>query len=177
VGGFLPPAPAAAAAPDPAVVAQLAIAQMNLRAIDIGIVPENTPGSVGLVGLPVWMWVDQPGPSTYGPATATVSAGGVTVTATATVQRTVWNMGDGRSVTCTTAGTPYADSYGEQSSPDCGHRYRQTSSREPGGSYTVTATSYWTVNWSSGAANGTIPLQFTQATQIEVGELQVIVTD
>ena len=50
--------PAGAAAPvDPAVVAQSIVEQMELRAITIGMVPEDRPGSLGVVGLPLWMWV------------------------------------------------------------------------------------------------------------------------
>jgi hypothetical protein len=166
-----------AAPPDPAVLAQQAVDAMGLQAIEIGIVPEATPGSMGLVGLPTWMWVDQPSENTYGPISRTVAAGGVSVTATAEVNSIVWSMGDGRSVTCTTAGTPYADSYGRQSSPDCGHTYTRTSAGQPGGAYTVAATSSWTITWAGGGQTGTIDdISFTQQAQVQIGELQVIQT-
>ena len=52
--------PAGPAAPvDPAVVAQTIVSQMELRAFDIGMVPEDRPGSMGIVGLPMWLWVTQ----------------------------------------------------------------------------------------------------------------------
>ena len=166
-----------AAPPDPAVLAQQAIDAMQLRAIEIGIVPETTPGSMGLIGLPTWMWVDQPTENTYGPISRTVAAGGVSVTATAEVGSIVWSMGDGHSVTCTTTGTPYADSYGRQSSPDCGYTYTRTSAGQPGGAYTVAATSSWTVTWAGGGQTGTIDdISFTQEAQVRIGELQVIQT-
>ena len=166
-----------AAPPDPAVLAQQALAAMQLQAIEIGIVPEAAPGSMGLVGLPTWMWVDQPAENTYGPISRTVAAGGVSVTATAKVRNVVWSMGDGRSVTCTTAGTPYADSYGRESSPDCGHTYTRTSAGQPGGAYTVAATSSWTITWTGGGQTGTIDnISFTQEAQVRIGELQVIQT-
>ena len=41
----------------PAVVARSIVEQMQLRAITIGMVPEDRPGSMGVVGLPLWMWV------------------------------------------------------------------------------------------------------------------------
>jgi predicted outer membrane repeat protein len=162
---------------NPATLAQIALSQLNLKAIDIGIVPEADADHTGLVGLPVWMWVENPGPTTFGPNSATASGGGISVTATAQVDRIVWDMGDGTTVTCTTPGTPYADSYGDRSSPDCGHRYERTSVSKPGGVYEVTATSYWTVTWAGGGATGTIPLQLSNNAQIRVGELQVIVTN
>ena len=158
----------APAPPDPRVLAQQAVAAMGLRAIRIGIVPEDRAGSVGLVGLPTWMWAEAPGPSTWGPVTRSVSAGGYTVTATGRVDRVVWAMGDGSTVVCRKAGTPYADSFGKRSSPDCGHTYTRQ------GTYTVRATSYWVVAWSGIGQSGTIPIDFTESTVITVGEAQVL---
>ena len=157
-----------AAPPDPRVLAQTAIAQMRLRAISIGIVPEPVAGRVGIIGMPTWMWVQDPGPSTLGPITRTASAGGFAVTASAKADRVVWHMGDGATVTCRGAGTPYADSFGRQPSPDCGHTYTRQ------GTYTVRATSYWTVQWSGMGLTGTIPLNFTDTTTITMGEAQVL---
>ena len=87
-----------AAPPDPRVLAQQAIALMGLRAINIGIVPEPRPGSVGIIGMPTWMWAQNPSQSTWGPVTKSASAAGSTVTATAKVDRVVWAMGDGSTV-------------------------------------------------------------------------------
>ena len=157
-----------AAPPNPRALAQRAIAQMALRAVTIGIVPEPGAGRVGLIGMPTWMWAEAPGPNTMGPITRSASAGGWTVTATAKVDKVVWDMGDGSSVTCTGPGTPYADSYGKQDSPTCGHTYTRQ------GRYSVTATSYWTVSWSGIGQSGTIPLQFSRSATITMGESQVL---
>ena len=154
--------------PDPRVLAQQAVDSMNLKAINIGIVPEDRPGSIGIIGLPSWMWVEAPAENTMGPITRSASARGYTVTAVAKVTKIVWNMGDGRTVTCTGPGTPYADSYGKQSSPTCGHTYTRQ------GRYTVSATSYWTVEWAGIGQTGTIPIDFTTTTNITMGESQVI---
>lgn len=160
---------------DPEVLARQAIEQMNLRAIDIGIVPEPGPASMGLVGLPVWMWVDEPGPATWGPLTTTATAGATTVTATARVSTVDWDMGDGTVITCTGRGTPYEDGYGDSPSPDCGHEYMQTSAARPGQAYAVTATSNWVVEWSGGGASGAIPLSVATATPLRIGEVQVLI--
>jgi hypothetical protein len=157
-----------AAAPDPRVLAQQAIALMRLRAINIGIVPEPLAGSVGIIGMPTWMWAQNPSLSTWGPVTNSASAGAFTVTATATVDRVVWAMGDGSTVTCTGAGTAYQDSFGKKSSPTCGHTYTRQ------GTYTVRATSFWTVQWAGVGQSGTIPLNFTATTNITMGEAQVL---
>lgn len=160
----------APAGPDPAVLAQTAVESMNLRAISIGIVPDDAPGSVGLVGMPVWLWAEGPDARSWGPVTRTASASGVTVTATAKVQRVRWLMGDGGVVVCTSPGTEYQDRFGNTDSPTCGYSYSQQ------GTYTVRAESQWSVSWSGMGQSGTIPVLLTDSTTITVGELQVITT-
>ena len=160
----------APAGPDPRVLAQTAIASMNLRPITIGIVPEDLPGSVGLVGMPVWLWASAPNQQSWGPITRSASAGGVSVTATAKVSRVRWQMGDGSVVVCTGPGTVYEDRFGKSDSPTCGYTYSKQ------GTYTVRAESQWTVSWSGMGQSGTIPVVLNQSTRITVGELQVITT-
>jgi hypothetical protein len=157
---------------DPAKVARQAIASMALRAIDIGIVPQPGPNSIGIVGMPVWMWVDRPAENTFGPITRSATAGGVTVSATAKVTKIIWGMGDGATVTCTDAGRPYADSYGKRSSPTCGYTYTKAKA-----DYLISAHSYWVITWRGGGQAGTINMDFTAATTIHVGEVQVLVTN
>ncbi len=160
---------------DPEVLAQRAIASMDLDPITIGIVPESGPNRVGLVGLPVWMWVDSPTDDTFGPITASASEGSVSASATASVSNIVWDMGDGTTVTCTGKGTQYADHYGKKDSPTCGHRYEKMSTDQPDGAYQVTATSHWVVEWTGGGQSGTIEFDLTtDALPIRIGEAQVL---
>jgi hypothetical protein len=172
---FWSAAPPDAVTLTPQQAAEIVVAGMDLRAIDIGLVPEPGAGSVGLVGLPVWMWTEETA-NTWGPLARTATAGGVSITATANVQRVIWDMGDGTTVTCTTSGTPYEDRYGDQMSPDCGHRYSETSVGRPGNAYPVSATSHWQVDWTGGGASGQIPLELIAQTQVQIGELQVLVS-
>lgn len=161
----------------PPEVAQIAVDSMDLVAIDIGIVPEPRAGYVGIVGMPVWMWAANPGPTTVGPVSASASAGGITVNATAHLQQVTWSMGDGTVVTCDGAGTPYVESYGDARSPSCGHVYTTTSASEPGETFTVTATSDWVISWEGAGQTGTIRLDDLQrSVQVAVGEAQVLVT-
>lgn len=155
--------------PDPRVLALQAVTQMRLRAVEIGMAPDPSPGSVGLVGLPIWLWVASPDQSTWGPNTKTASAGGYSVTATGKVTQVVWSMGDGGTVACTSTGTTYTDSFGMSASPDCGYRYTKQ------GTYTVTATSYWTINWSGIGASGVINQTYTSSVVVTIGELQTVV--
>jgi hypothetical protein len=170
------PSPNSGAGPTPRQVAQIAIEQMDLRAIDIGITPEPGEDSIGIVGMPVWMWAANPDSHSVGPITESASAGGITVTATAKVHTITWDMGDGSEVTCTTGGTPYKASYGNAKSPDCGHTYEKSSSKMPNGKYTVTATSDWVITWEGAGQTGIVRLNgLTRSVSIAVGEAQVLV--
>ncbi|MGW3498297.1 ATP/GTP-binding protein [Streptomyces sp. NPDC001020] len=158
---------------DPAVLAQQAVDKMKLAGPDIA-----SPRAAGryTVGVPVWMWVNRSA-TTYGPNSASATAGGVTVTATAEVSKIVWSMGDGSSVTCTGPGTPYSASNGMAESPTCGHVYSQTSAGQPSGKYQLTATSTWAIKWQVAAGGGeTGQLTETRQTQMQVatGEVQVV---
>lgn len=158
-----------AAPPDPAQLARKAVAEMDLKAITIGIVPRNQPGSVGLVGMPQWMWVKDPAANTFGPITKSASAAGYTVTATGKVDHVVWDMGDGQKITCDGEGTPYTTAAGKAKSPTCGHDMYTKQ-----GTYKVTATSYWTITWSGIGQTGTIPITTARSTTIRIGEAQVL---
>jgi hypothetical protein len=162
------------APPDPEDLAEQALALMNLHMFELGITPKPGPQYMGYVGLPTWLWVADQSPNTWGPISRSVSAGGITVTATAKVDRVVWEMGDGQTVTCDSAGTPYRPAYGDSDSPDCGYRYTRSSADQPHNAYTVTATAYWVVNWSGAGASGQIPLDFTDSAQIRIGEAQAL---
>lgn len=170
------PPPNSGAGPTPRDVAQIAIKHMRLTAIEIGIAPKPGPNSIGLVGMPVWMWAANPGEHSIGPITASASAGGITIAATAKLLHVTWDMGDGAQVVCNTAGTPYKPEYGRKDSPDCGHTYKLSSVRETDDAYTVTATSSWVITWSGAGQTGTIRLDgLNRSTQIRIGEAQVLV--
>ncbi|MET9913869.1 ATP/GTP-binding protein [Streptomyces sp. NPDC006476] len=156
---------------NPQELAQRAVDSMALLGPRIDINPK--PGGRGLVGMPVWMAVD-PSQTTWGPNTATATAGGVTVTATAKVAKVVWSMGDGSSVTCTTPGTVYRTSFGLKRSPDCGYVYTQPSSDIAGGTYKVTATSTWVINWNGGGINGQLTEVRNSSVNVAIVESQAV---
>ena len=167
-----------AAVPNPVLVAQSAISQLNLRAST----PRLSANPRTAVGLPVWMWVDG-GTAATGPLTATATAGATTVTATATLDRIRWSMGPpGATVVCHGPGTPVAANtplYAGQNSPTCGYTYELRSLRERTGGtgrWPVTATSVWTITWTGGGQTGGQELPLTAATDVEVGELQAVIT-
>ena len=154
------------------------IATFALRGIDIGMAPEVNPAwghRRSYVGIPVWLWVENPQPLTWGPYTETATLGGQTITATAQVTSVRWDMGDGGSQVCGGTGTPYTTGYGVTDSPTCGYRYGTTSESRGGDRYTVTATSQWVVTWTAlSGANGTVNLTTQSAVPIEINELQTV---
>jgi hypothetical protein len=155
---------------NPAEVAQRAVAQMHLRAGELGATPLPGTNARSVVGLPTWLWVADPGETTWGPITRSATAGPVTVTATAQVTNVTYDMGDGTTVRCTTPGTPWTPAAGASDSPDCGHRYTTA------GDYTITATSHWQVQWHGGGQSGTINFTLNNTRNITVTQLQVVVT-
>ncbi|PSL06068.1 hypothetical protein CLV30_103223 [Haloactinopolyspora alba] len=176
---WLPSGPAAPEPVDPEALARQVLSGMNLEPVDIGMAPtpiEQDPDSMGLVGAPNWMWVRDPGPTTWGPLTDTGSEGAVTVTVAAQVDEAVWDMGDGSSVTCTSPGDPYDTAYGVRESPSCGHRYERTSRGQPDQAYAVSATTQWSVEWeASTGATGTLEVDpLTSTVHVRIGERQVI---
>lgn len=157
---------------DPAQLAREILARIQLARVEIGITPE--PGHTGVLGLPTYLWVNNPGAHTLGPISDTATEGGVTVTLTAKVSRVIWNLGDGTTITCTGAGTPYRDEFGAQPSPTCGHTYVHPSTELPGGTYHVSATAVWDVAWTGGGQSGRIPFDVTSETSIRISEVQAL---
>ncbi|MEJ1110795.1 MULTISPECIES: hypothetical protein [unclassified Kribbella] len=135
----------------------------------------------GIVNVPIWMWVTDPGASTTGPLTERATLGGVTIEATGTVDRIEWSMGAGDVVTCKGAGTPFirANAEGKSlkeipASPTCGHTYRKTSRCEKNGQFQVTATAYWNVHWTGGGMQGNIPLNFSRSIPLQITDLRPV---
>lgn len=161
---------------DPAELAQTAVSQMGLEAPAIASTPNDTE-TLGAVGLPVWLWVTDPGETTTGPNTTSASAGAVTVTATAKFSGMSIDMGDGTTIECDGPGTEYPGT-GIDPSPDCGHVYEQMSDEQPDGLYTVNITAHWGVEWESNTGEtGTIPVELTTSKQLRIGQYQTVVTN
>jgi hypothetical protein len=163
---------------DPEALARQAVASMRLLPPPIAIAPHPTPAdNEGFVGMPVWMWLTSVTPRTWGPITRSAAIPGLSVTATATVSRVVWAMGDGHDVVCTGPGTPYraADHDGVEASPDCGYVYEHVSAAQPNGRYRVTARAEWKVVWQSSLGeSGEISLPLSSSVSMRIGELRPV---
>lgn len=134
----------------------------------IGPDPKVNEWKMAAVGYPLWLW-------TAGPHTVTdrVRAYGVTFTLRATWVSSHFDMGDGHSVTCTTA-QPYTKAVKPGApSPTCGYTYLTSSL--PKGNYTVTATTNWRIAWSALGMSGSMPGSFSGTRSLPVGELNALV--
>lgn len=161
----------------PSVLAQAAYKQLKPPTPTLVLSPPNTRPE--LVGMPLWLSIPS---ATWAPVTASASAGGVSVTATATPVSMKWSMGDGGSVTCHGPGTPYPSDpsvHPPLLSPTCGYTYGRPSTEPQARSFPVTATVEWQVTWSgSGNSGGTLPnLRTSSGTKVQVAEVQALVTN
>lgn len=133
----------------------------------IGPDPDANEWHMAVVGYPLWLWTD--GPRTV---TATESAYGRTFTLKARQTSTTFTLGDGHSLTCEKTSEFKPSVRPGTPSPTCGYAYQHRSK----GSYTITATTHWTVTWSVAGFSGTLPGTHSATRELKVGELQALVT-
>ncbi|WP_327633415.1 hypothetical protein OHB24_25830 [Kribbella sp. NBC_00482] len=160
---------------DPVTLVYEAIAAMHLDAPLVSTAPG--PGQIGLVNMPVWLWVTKT-ENTWGPIVRRASVPGLSVTATAQVKAINWSMGDGKTVRCEGPGTPYDKSMGVKGSPTCGHRYVKTSEKLANCKYPVTAVAQWDITWQSTLGDtGQIAMTQQAATQLRIGQAVPVLVD
>lgn len=166
-----PGKPAAVApAPDPELLARRAMLGLNL--------PQPTPivePSPNLnkwhtlaIGQPLWLRTRDNATT----MTRTMTVEGYPVRLTATRRPISFAMGDGHTVTCirTTSWNPHVDP--DADSPTCGYRYATLPKGDH--SYTVTATTPWTITWSVLGKSGTTTLTKSDATTIPIHEILTV---
>ncbi|MFI1443261.1 ATP/GTP-binding protein [Streptomyces fructofermentans] len=127
--------------------------------------------------MPMWMWVNRSA-TTYGPNTASASASGVSVTATAKVTKIVWAMGDGTTVTVPRARHSVHSGCGQVDLTHLRAHLHADLRRSARGRYRVTATSTWAIDWQVTTGGGGQTGQLTETrqtqTQVPLQELQVL---
>lgn len=163
-----PPAPSIT----PAQAGAIAVARLQLpiSTPGVGPDPDKNEWKMVAIGYPLWLWAD--GPTHIGPVGQNV--GGLSVSLEARLARTVFRMGDGKSVSCTGGGTPYkAWVQPGAKSPNCGYVYQKPSL--PAKEYRVTATTYWDVRWTVNGVSGVIQVPRQGSVDLPVGELQAVI--
>ena len=132
-----------------------------------------TPDELHYTQLQSWLAIDP----AYWSADrrATASAGRVSVTAIATPQDALWEMGDGETVPCDGPGTAWQPGLDPEAAT-CAHTYRRTSVGAPGDSFDVTTTVRFEVTVVSTAPGsyGPFQLERTSVQTIQVGEIQAV---
>ena len=133
-------------------------------------VPALSPVGPGVINLGMWLAVNDPGEYSV---TATVP--GLSVTVTAQLAETRFDMGNGDIVTCPGAGDPIPEAAKDDVAPSsvCGYTYQ---SRPEDRSVSITMTSTWTVSWtSSQGGSGTRPaISKTSSVEYEILEIQTV---
>ena len=156
-----------AGAPEPVVLARVAVERMDLHAPDIGLWPdslEKLPTGHNYVGWHNWMWIKDPGPATWGPITKTVTEAGYAITATAAVTKVTWEMGNGDTKVCDKGMEHLPWQKDDKPSPTCGYVYHQR------GDYTITATAHWVIVWNGLGQQGTIEMDLSSQVHTSVIE-------
>jgi len=130
----------------------------------IGPDPSANEWDMLAVGLPVWLWTSEPRT-----LDASVTASGIDLTLVAHRGLTTFEMGDGTTVTCSTSTVRPRGADPMEKSPTCGHTYSRA------GTYAITATTHWRVDWDALGFSGSFDVPRTDTTALEVGELVSVV--
>jgi hypothetical protein len=147
-----------------------AVNSLAMTGPEIGTAPPADQGA-GVVRVPVWMWdggAPATGPVTAGPAL------GRTVRARARVGEVLWDTGDGSPPVACDQGVAWEQGM-DVLDPPCGHPYPRASRDQPGGTFRITATTTWHLEWwVDGVWDGELFLPATSTTEIRVDEIQVL---
>ena len=130
-----------------------------------------------LVGMPEWLAID---PAAFEARDATAAVPGLSVTLAASPLHTVWDLGNGDTVSCADAGTPWQPGSDTATIPACGYVYQTSSTAsQPDGVYHAAVTTVWSRTWGCvpACAGGVLPdLARTTAFDLTVRQGQAIIT-
>jgi hypothetical protein len=133
--------------------------------------PANNEWDMIPIGYPIWLTSTAPTS-----ATATATQDGIAITITATRGSTKFLMGEPKvqkpSVTCTTMRQRKPKEYpANKKSPDCGYVYQHM------GTYTIQATTTWSLAWSAAGYAGTLDTTRTTpaTTPLVIGQLRAAI--
>lgn len=167
----LPDAPPGFDPPDPSEIGQELFASLIRSVPAFQSAPEE--GGIGLVGLPVWLWIAEGDvQATWGELSANNDgAQGLYVEVRAWVTRIEWDMDDGTKVNCIKEQNVAYSAARSGSPPPCGYRQGYQNAAP----YNVEATAYWAAEWETADDSGPITAPSLSATQtIVIEELQVV---
>lgn len=132
--------------------------------LQIGPDPSMNKWGVLAVGLPVWVWSDDPGP-----ISTSIEQDGLGVSITADRGAVTIDWGDGTTSVCQTL-TPRPVAIDPlTSSPDCGHTYLKK------GDYTISATASWNASWQAAGSSGSATLSSASSYTLPIREFVSVV--
>jgi hypothetical protein len=145
---------------------------VDLRAPGLGVFPGGLedpayPDASGAVGMPVWLWADDPGPGVASKLVKNTELRGHNIRIKVSLSKVVYDMGNGDTVTCGLGTEPFRVR-APRPSPTCPYSYMEK------GRYTVSADTVFNVEWSSGSRQGVFPFTLTRSGVYNVAEIQVV---
>ncbi len=160
------PPSGAASVVDVRATAQSAVASLGVPAPAIRLAPEPANNQWGAlaVGLPIWVWVDDPG--SLGTST---SQDGIDISLNAARSSVTFDWGDGTSSVCTQMLERPAGTDPLMASPACGHAYLKA------GDFTITATAAWNVGWQALGQQGQVDLSSSATYELPIREFVTVV--
>jgi hypothetical protein len=139
-------------------LSRLALSDLRSTALVVPAVTMSPPDR-GIVNLETWLAVTDPGA-----ISVTAAIPDLSVTATARVESTTWDMGNGDLVVCEGVGAPWTTGTDADEPAPCGYTYTSA----PTAPLRVTATLTWRASWvaSNGATGdlGTVTSAITELT-------------
>ena len=154
-----------------------ALRDLVIQAQEALILPLPTPGFSPpaatvrtLVGIDTWFWMPE---AEWEPVESTVTAGAVTVTATATPLMLRFTPGDGEpAVECSGPGRPWTQG-GESA---CSYTYQWVSAHHASGTWLATVEVDWEVTWASNLGQSGVlePFTMTTAIPLTVAQAEVV---
>lgn len=135
--------------------------------------PEVNPPTEQLVGLPMWMWVDQ----SWEPVSVTASIGSVWAEVTAWPEASLWSFEDGSRVVCGRGVAYDIRLRPEEQNSECVKTFSHSSLWLPGGVEWVRVTVLWRVSWRSSESSGELlgTLEKSVELPVRVREAQAVI--
>jgi hypothetical protein len=166
-----------AAPVDGAAVARELVVTIPFELADAKIAPP--PSYHTYISYKNWLWVES---GQWHGVTASRSVGGATVTLTATPSYTLWDMGNGDTVSCVGAGREWVKGMPEDAPTNCSYAYEEMEDPE-GDTWTVSARINYTLAWTctgncGGSTSGDLGSQLAaggDSTSITVYQRQTVV--
>ena len=163
--------------PDPEVLARMLYVELSgtIPAPTIRIAPAETDDNgYAYVQVPAYFWVDE-----WAPISNSISGGSVTVSVSIEPVRLDIDLGNGETISCTSA-PAFGAGDDIETFDGCGYTYKHSSAMAPNGeTWTVGASLVWHGTWSSniGVGGDMGELATSSTRELPVAEIQAIVTD